>query len=273
MSKYLIIGGVAGGMSCAARLRRLSEDAKVIVFERGEFVSFANCGLPYYIGGKITEKSALVLQTPESFKSRFNIDVRVLSEVLSIDPAAKKIKVRDIYVGKEYEETYDKLILSPGAAPVIPDIPGIEHPAIFSLRNIPDTLRIKNFIDTKKPSTAIVVGGGYIGLEMAENLAEAGIHTTVVEALPQVLNVVDPEIAAMVNIVLKNNKVNLKTGVGGVLSFDDNNGGVKILLTNGQDVKADMVILSIGVSPETGLAKAAGLKTNRGIIVDEYLRT
>ena len=273
MSKYLIVGGVAGGMSCAARLRRLSEDAKIIVFERGEFVSFANCGLPYYIGGKIREKSALVLQTPESFKNRFNVDVRVLSEVVRIDPAAKKITVKDIYVGREYEETYDKLILSPGAEPVRPDIPGIEHPVIFTLRNIPDTLKIKNFIETKKPSTAIVVGGGYIGLEMAENLVEAGLHVTVVEALPQVLNVIDPDIAAMAGITLKNNKIILKTGVGGVLSFDDNNGGVRALLSNGQDVKADMVIWSAGVKPEISLAKDAGLKTNCGIVVDEYLRT
>jgi NADPH-dependent 2,4-dienoyl-CoA reductase/sulfur reductase-like enzyme/rhodanese-related sulfurtransferase len=273
MSKYLIVGGVAGGMSCAARLRRLSEDAKIIVFERGEFVSFANCGLPYYIGGKIREKSALVLQTPESFKNRFNVDVRVLSEVVRIDPAAKKITVKDIYVGREYEETYDKLILSPGAEPVRPDILGIEHPAIFTLRNIPDTLKIKNFIETKKPSTAIVVGGGYIGLEMAENLVEAGLHVTVVEALPQVLNVIDPDIAAMAGITLKNNKIILKTGVGGVLSFDDNNGGVRALLSNGQDIKADLVIWSAGVKPEISLAKDAGLKTNRGIVVDEYLRT
>lgn len=273
MAKYLIIGGVAGGMSCAARLRRLSEDAKIIVFERGEFVSFANCGLPYYIGGKITEKSALTLQTPESFKNRFNVDVRVFSEVIKIDAAAKKITVKDIYVGKEYEETYDKLILSPGAEPVKPPIPGIDHPAIFTLRNIPDTFKIKNFMETKKSSSAIVVGGGYIGLEMAENLAEAGLHVCVVEALPQVLNVIDPDIAAMVNITLKNHKVNLRTGIGGILSFDDNNGGVRALFKNGQEAKADMVIWSAGVAPEIKLAKEAGLKTNRGIVVDEFLRT
>jgi len=273
MSKYLIIGGVAGGMSCAARLRRLDENAKIIVFERGEFVSFANCGLPYFIGGKIKEKSALLLQTPESLKRRFNLDVRIWSEVVKIDTNAKKVTVKDIYVGRKYEETYDILILSPGAAPAKPDIPGIEHTAIFTLRNIPDTYKIKNFIDTKKPATAIVVGGGYIGLEMAENLTEAGIHVTVVEALPQVLNVIDADMAAMVNITLKKNTVNLKTSIGGILSFDDNNGGVKALLTNGQEVKADMVIWSAGVVPEIKIAKEAGLKTNRGIIVDEFLRT
>lgn len=273
MPKYLIVGGVAGGMSCAARLRRLSEDSKIIVFERGEFISFANCGLPYYIGGKITEKSALTLQTPEGFKNRFNVDVRVFSEVVKIDTAAKKITVKDISIGREYEETYDKLILSPGAAPVVPVIPGIKHSAIFTLRNIPDTIKIQKFIETKKPSTVIVIGGGYIGLEMAENLTNAGINVTVVEALPQVLNVIDPDIAAMAAISLKNHKVNLKVNTGGVLSFTDNEGKVKALLVNGLEVKADMVIWSAGVAPEIKLAKEAGLKTNRGIVVDEHLRT
>ena len=195
MKKILIVGGVAGGASAAARLRRLDESSNIILFERGEYISFANCGLPYYIGGEITDKEALTLQTPESFNARFNVDVRVHNEVTAIDRKGKSVTVKNHKTNETYTESYDTLILSPGAAPILPNIPGINSGRIFTLRNIPDTYKIKDFIDNNNPGSVIVAGGGYIGLEMAENLKNAGLSVTVVEMADQVIAPIDYDIA------------------------------------------------------------------------------
>ena len=193
--KVVIIGGVAGGASAAARLRRLDEKAEIIMLEKGEYISFANCGLPYYIGGEIKQKSALTLQTPRSFNARFNVDVRTLSEAVKIDPARKVVTVLNHQTNETYEQGYDKLILSPGAEPFVPPIEGAKSSKVFTLRNIPDTYRIKEYVDEKKPRTAIVAGGGFIGVEMAENLTQAGVQVTLVEMLDQVIAPIDYEMA------------------------------------------------------------------------------
>jgi len=193
--KILIVGGVAGGASTAARLRRNDEDAEIILFERGEYISFANCGLPYYIGGTIEQRDALLVQTPEAMGTRFNMDIRVENEVISIDRENKKVIVKDLKADKEYEESYDKLVLSPGSTPLVPPIPGIDGDNIFTLWTIPDTDQIKSYIDVKKPKSAVVVGGGFIGIEMAENLHDLGINVTIVEMQNQVMAPVDFEIA------------------------------------------------------------------------------
>ena len=213
--KNIIIGGVAGGASAAARLRRLDETAEIIILERGEFVSFANCGLPYYIGGAITDRGNLTLQTPESFQARFRIDVRVFNEAIKIEPEAKTVTVKNLRTGKTYEETYDNLILSPGAEPIKPNIEGIDSDIVFTLRNIPDTLKIKNHIDTAKPKSAVVIGGGYIGVEMAENLAEAGLDVSVVELADHLIASLDFDMAADVHRYIKKKgiKLYLKNGV------------------------------------------------------------
>jgi NADPH-dependent 2,4-dienoyl-CoA reductase/sulfur reductase-like enzyme/rhodanese-related sulfurtransferase len=274
MAKILIVGGVAGGMSAAARLRRNSETDEIIVFERGEYVSFANCGLPYYIGGEIQDREELFLQTPESFHTRFNVDVRAKNEVLSIDRKEKAVKVKDLSTGETYKETYDKLVLSPGAKPVVPGIPGINHPAIFRLRNVPDTDAIKKFIDEKRPKEAAVVGGGFIGLEMAENLARLGIKVTIVEALPQVMSPLDPDMAEILHSEITANKVGLRLS-DGVAEFSDEKGRARIKLASGAVISADIVILSIGVAPESTLAEEAGLKLGerKSIEVDEFMQT
>jgi NADPH-dependent 2,4-dienoyl-CoA reductase/sulfur reductase-like enzyme/rhodanese-related sulfurtransferase len=265
MAKILIVGGVAGGMSTAARLRRNSEQDEIIVFERGEHVSFANCGLPYYIGGEIKDRDELFVQTAEGFKRRFIVDVRVKNEVLSIDRQNKILKIKDYSTGETYKENYDKLVLSPGAKPVVPKIPGIEHPAVFRLRNIPDTDRIKNFINEKHPKEAIIIGAGFIGLEMAENLCSLGIKVTVVEALPQVLSVLDPDMAEILQQELLRNKTALK----------DSKGKVSVKLSSGTELAADMVLLSIGVTPESNLAEEAGLElgVRKSITVNEFMQT
>ncbi len=272
--KILIIGGVAGGASAAARLRRLDEKAEIVLFERGHYISFANCGLPYYIGGQIKDKDALTLQTPESFKARFNIDVRIENEVIKINPENKSIVVSDLKTGSTYEECYDKLILAPGAEPLRPPIPGIESDRVFTLRNIPDTYRIKEFIEEKRPKSAIVVGGGYIGIEMAENMQEAGLEVTVVELMEHIIGPLDSDIAAEVrqHVESKGVHVLLETGV---TAFEDTGSGLLVSLNNGEKRPSDMVILSVGVRPESGLAKAAGIELNPkgSIIVDEQMRT
>ncbi|MCS7298651.1 MAG: CoA-disulfide reductase [Spirochaetia bacterium] len=273
--KCVIVGGVAGGMSTAARLRRLDERAEIVVFERGEYISYANCGLPYYIGGVIKERSNLLVQTVEGFIRRFNVDVRVRSEVLKIDREKKEVLVRDLRTGNEYTEKYDKLVLSPGATPVKPPIPGIDLPNIFTLRDIRDTDRIKEFIDSNKPRRAVIVGAGFIGLEMAENLAHRGILVTIVEAMEQVMGVIDFEMAALVHQHLKTKNVEfyLKDSVA---SFDkDLDGRIVVNLSSGRKLSVDMVILSIGVRPESKLAKEAGLEIGeRGhIVVNDYLQT
>lgn len=272
--KVLIVGGVAGGASTAARLRRVDENAEIIMFERGPYISFANCGLPYYVGGTIEERSALLLQTPEAMKARFNIDVRVENEVLSIDREKKTVEIKDIKSGNVYEESYDVLVLSPGSTPLKPPIPGIDAPNIFSLWNIPDVDRIKGFVDGMKPKTAAVIGGGFIGLEMAENLHDLGIEVSVVEMADQVMAPVDFEMAQIVHKHMKAKKVGLYLG-DGVKSFEYNNGKTRVLLQSGKSVDVDLVILSIGIRPQSELAKNAGLEMNQrnGIVVDASLKT
>ncbi len=267
--KTLIIGGVAGGASAAARLRRLDESAEIIVLERGDFVSFANCGLPYYIGGKITERENLTLQTPESFKARFNIDVRVKNEALKINADAKTVTVKNLETDAVYEESYDYLTLSPGAEPVKPNISGIDSDFVFTLRNIPDTIKIKQYIEKAKPESAVVVGGGYIGVEMAENLKEAGLDVSVVELADHLIAPLDFDMAADVHRYIKNKGINLYLN-NGVKAIES----CAVILQNGR-INADMVIMSVGVRPETVLAKECGIKVNnRGsIIVNRNMKT
>lgn len=274
MAKYLILGGVAGGATTAARLRRNDESAEIILFERGADISYANCGLPYYIGGTIQKRDALFLQTPESFNARFNVDVRVRSEVIGINTAANKVTVRKLADGSTYEESYDVLVVSPGAEPVRPPIEGIDDPAIFTLRNVPDTDRIANYINEKKPRHATVVGAGFIGLEMAENLHARGIQVTIVEMADQVMTVLDYEMAAQVHQHLKAKNVEFYLS-GGVASFSRTDGNLAVHLKSGRAIQTDMVIFSIGVRPDTKLMKESGIAlSDRGsIIVDEYLRT
>jgi NADPH-dependent 2,4-dienoyl-CoA reductase/sulfur reductase-like enzyme/peroxiredoxin family protein/TusA-related sulfurtransferase/rhodanese-related sulfurtransferase len=272
--KYVIVGGVAGGATTAARLRRIDEKAEIIMLEKGEHISYANCGLPYYIGGVITDRDKLLVQTPESFGGRFNIDVRIFSEVVDIDSDKQMITVRNLQSGEEYTENYDKLVLSPGARPVKPPIPGIEHKNIFTLRNVSDTDEIKEFVDDEKPHSAIVVGAGFIGLEVAENLHHKKIKVTVVEAAPQVMNMMDPEMAATLHQHFKEQNVGLFLQ-DAVKEFRDNGDEISVLLASGNILKADFVILSIGVKPDVGLAQKSGLQlgTCGGIVVDDYLQT
>lgn len=264
--KIVIIGGVAGGATAAARLRRLDEEAEIIMFEKGEYISFANCGLPYYIGGAITQKSALTLQTPQSFNARFNVDVRTLSEVTAIDPEKKTVMVKNHNSGISYEETYDKLILSMGADPIKPPIKGIESHKVFTLRNIPDTYRIKDYIDKEKPQSVIVIGGGYIGVEMTENLHEAGLKVTTIEMADQVIGPLDYDMAKDVERHMLTKGVNLILG-NGVKSIKDNGENLTVTLNEGE-VTGDFLIMAIGVKPESTLAKKGGLEVSeRGFIV------
>jgi len=274
MSKYLIIGGVAGGATTAARLRRLDEFAEIIMFERGEYISYANCGLPYYIGDVISERDNLLVQTPESFKKRLNIDVRVQNEVITINKEAKNVEVKNLQTGELYIESYDKLIVSPGAEPIKPPIEGISNSKIFTLRNVRDTDKIKSYCNTRKPKKAVVVGAGFIGLEMAENLHLLGMQVTIVEMGDQVMNPLDFEMAAQVHQHLKTKKIELFLN-DGVKSFKDDNSELKINLQSGRVLNADIVILSIGVKPEVKLIREAeiALADNGGIKVNEYLQT
>ncbi|MCI8669031.1 MAG: CoA-disulfide reductase [Lachnospiraceae bacterium] len=267
--KTVIIGGVAGGASAAARLRRLDESAEIIIFERGEYVSFANCGLPYYIGGVITERKNLTLQTPESFKSRFNIDVRIKNEAVKINSEAKTVTVKNLDTGHIYEEYYDYLILSPGAEPVRPDIPGIDSDIVFTLRNIPDTIKIKEYIESRKPKSAVVIGGGYIGVEMAENLREAGLEVSIIELANHLIAPLDFDMAADVHRYIKEKGIRLYLN-NGVKAIEGNT----VILQKGK-IDAEMIIMSVGVRPETSLARKCGIKTDsRGsILVDKYMKT
>ncbi len=272
--KVLIVGGVAGGASAAARLRRIDEKAEIIMFEKGSYISFANCGLPYYIGGAIKERKNLLVQTAEAMKARFNIDVRELSEVIKIDRQRKAVGVRSIKDGSIYEESYDVLVLSPGAFPVKPPIPGIDSPNIYTLRDIPDTDSIKTFLDEKKPQNAVVVGGGFIGLEMAENLHSAGLKVDIVEALDQVMAPLDYEMAAIVHNHIRGKGCGLHLK-DGVKAFEPEGNRTAVVLQSGKRISADMVILSIGVKPNNTLAREAGLEIGAtgGIKVNEYLQT
>ena len=271
--KIIIVGGVAGGASAAARLRRLDGTAEIIMFERGEHISFANCGLPYYIGGTIEDRGELLLQTPESFNRRFNIDVRVLSEVLTIDPIAKAVTVNDLNTGNKYTEKYDKLILAPGAAPIKPPIPGVDSSRVFTLRNVLDTDLIKDFIEKNRPQSAAIVGGGFIGIEMAENLKEIGLDVNIIELLDQIIAPLDIDMVCDVQHYLRQSGVSLHLN-NGLQKITEQNGKLSLELTNGT-LKADMLILAIGVKPESGIAKEAGLSINSrgGIIVDDHMRT
>ncbi|MFD0958163.1 FAD-dependent oxidoreductase [Paenibacillus chungangensis] len=273
--KVIIVGGVAGGASAAARLRRLDESADIIMLERGEFVSFANCGLPYYIGGTIQERSKLLVQTPESLKARFRIDVRTFSEAVSIDPERKMIKIESRDRGA-YEESYDDLILSPGAKPIRPSIPGIDNPSIHTLRNIADTDRIKELVDREATRSAVVVGGGYIGVEMAENLRERGLDVTLVEAAPHILAPFDSEMVVLAEKELEEHGVRLRLN-SPVQAFRVAEGGIGTVveLGNGDSVTADIVILAIGVMPDTGFLQGSGIQMGaRGhIIVNEHMET
>lgn len=271
--KILIVGGVAGGASAAARLRRLDENAEIIMFERGEYISFANCGLPYYIGGEITERDALTLQTPQSFRARFNVDVRAESEVTDIDRSNKIVTVTDRKTGKSYTESYDKLILSPGAEPFLPSIEGISSEKVFTLRNINDTYRIKDYIDETSPESAVVVGGGFIGIEMAENLRSCGADVTVVEMSDQILTTLDHEMSREVALHIKSKGVKIMTNCA-VSKIEESKGRLNVTAGD-KKLAADMVIMAIGVRPESNLAKQAQLAVNeRGaIIVDAHMRT
>jgi NADPH-dependent 2,4-dienoyl-CoA reductase/sulfur reductase-like enzyme/rhodanese-related sulfurtransferase len=274
MARVLIVGGVAGGASTAARLRRMSETTEIVLFERGQYISYANCGLPYYIGGVIADRNRLFVQTPASFSSRFVVDVRVGTEVTSIDRGTKTVRVKDVSSGRVSVEHYDKLVLSPGAEPVRPPIPGIDQEGIFTLRNVPDTDRIKAYIDRRKPGRAAVIGAGFIGLEMAENLHRLGMEVTIVEMAEQVMAPLDFEMAAEVHRHLKSKNVEfyLKEAVA---SFGRKAGRITLALSGGRVLTADMVILGIGVRPDSALAREAGLVVGKrgGIVVNEFLQT
>ena len=267
--KTIIIGGVAGGASAAARLRRLDEACEIVILERGDFISFANCGLPYYIGGAITDKNNLTLQTPESFRKRFNIDVRIKNEAVKISPEEKTVTVKNLKSGEIYKESYDNLILSPGAEPIKPNIDGIDSDIVFTLRNIPDTLKIKEYIEKSNPKSAVVIGGGYIGVEMAENLKEAGLDVSVVELADHLIAPLDFDMAADVHRYIKSKGIKLYLN-NGVKAIDDNT----VILQNGT-IDAEMIIMSVGVRPETSLAKDCGIEVNRrgSIVVDRHMKT
>ena len=272
--KTLIIGGVAGGATTAARLRRLDENMEIVILERGEYISYANCGLPYYIGDAIKSREALLLQTPEAMKQKYNIEVRVSNEVLRILPEVKKIEVLQIKTGETYEEDYDNLVIATGSSPIKPSIPGIEGENIYTLWTIPDTDAIKTFLQEKRTKRAAVIGGGFIGLEMAENLHAAGAQVSIIEMQDQVMAPLDKEMANLLHENMKMNDVELILG-DGVKEFCNEAGHTRIELNSGTTVEADMVILSIGVRPNSELAQEAGiaLNTRRGIVVDEYLQT
>mgnify|MGYP000955146882 CR=1 FL=1 len=273
MAKTVIVGGVAGGASCAARLRRLDEQAEIVLLERGPYVSFANCGLPYHVGGVIPERESLIVQTPEILHERFNLDVRVQNEALAIDRKAKTVVVCD-ETGREYRESYDTLVLATGSSPLRPPIPGIEAPRIKTLWSVPDADEIKELLTTVAVKSAAVVGGGFIGLEMADNLHHAGLRVSIIEALDQVMAPLDYEMALLLHENIRKNQVDLHLG-DAVASFEDRGETVVVHLKSGRSVEAGLVILAIGVRPNSQLARDAGLELNArgGIVVDEHLRT
>jgi len=273
--KIVIIGGVAGGASAAARLRRMDEQAQITIFERGPYISFANCGLPYHIGEVIDERDKLLVVTPESLKAILNIDSRVNNEIIRINRAEKTVTVRDLKTNQTYDEPYDKLVLSPGAAPIVPPLPGVDLPNVFTLRNLPDMDQIKSFVDEKKPSRAVVVGGGFIGLEIAENLQDRGIEVTLIEMLNQVMAPIDYEMAALVHQHLTFKKIRLALGDGLKAISQGQQGWLDVELSSGRRVDTEMVILSIGVRPENHLAIDAGLDLGvRGTVVtNQHMQT
>ena len=272
--KVVIVGGVAGGATAAARIRRLDEQAEVIVFERSGYISYANCGLPYYIGGVIEDPEDLTLQTPESFWKRFRIQMKVRHEVTAIHPDRKTVSVRNLETGEDFEEAYDQLLLSPGAKPVWPELPGMSSERLFTLRTVEDTFRIKEFINQNRPKSAVMVGGGFIGLEMAENLRQLGMEVTIVQRSRQLMNPFDPDMAAFIHNEVRKHGVKLMLGHS-LEGFREKNSGLEVLLRDGVSVSADMVILAIGVTPESMLAKEAGLALGikGSILVNDRMQT
>ena len=272
--KVVIVGGVAGGATAAARIRRLDEQAEVIVFERSGYISYANCGLPYYIGGVIEDPEDLTLQTPESFWKRFRIQMKVRHEVTAIHPDRKTVSVRNLETGEDFEEAYDQLLLSPGAKPVWPELPGMGSERLFTLRTVEDTFRIKEFINQNRPKSAVMVGGGFIGLEMAENLRQLGMEVTIVQRSRQLMNPFDPDMAAFIHNEVRKHGVKLMLGHS-LEGFREKNSGLEVLLRDGVSVSADMVILAIGVTPESMLAKEAGLALGikGSILVNDRMQT
>ena len=272
--KVLIVGGVAGGATAAARIRRLDETAEITVFERSGYISYANCGLPYYIGGVITDPEELTLQTPESFFSRFRINMKVHHEVTAIHPNQKTISVRNLETGEEFEESYDKLLLSPGAKPTQPRLPGVGIKKVFTLRTVEDTFHIKEYINKNQPKSAVLAGGGFIGLELAENLKELGIDVTIVQRPKQLMNPFDADMASFIHSEMRKHGVKLALGHT-VEGFEEKDGGIDILLKDEMPLHADMVVLAIGVTPDTHLAKEAGLELGikGSIVVNDRMET
>ncbi len=272
--KVVIIGGVAGGATAAARIRRLDENAEIIIFERSGYISYANCGLPYYIGGVITDPQDLTLQTPENFFQRFRIDIRVHHEATAIFPDKKSISVRNLETGEEFEESYDKLLLSPGAKPARPRLPGTDMDKLFTLRTVEDTLAVKEYIDKHHPKSAVLAGGGFISLETAENLRELGMEVTIVQRPRQLMNPFDPDMAAFIHAEMRRNGVKQALGHTGE-GFEEKDGGVDVLLKDEPPLHADMVVMAIGVTPDTHLAKEAGLKLGLkdSILVNSRMET
>lgn len=263
--KIVIVGGVAGGATAAARIRRLDENAEIIVFERSGYISYANCGLPYYIGDVITEPEALTLQTPESFFTRFRVTMKVRHEITALHPDRKTVSVKNLETGEEFEESYDKLILSPGAKPTQPRLPGVGLEKLFTLRTVEDTFRIKEYINTRHPKSAVLAGGGFIGLELAENLRELGMDVTIVQRPKQLMNPFDPDMASFIHSEMRRHGIRLALGHT-VEGFEEKDGGVDVLLKDEAPLHADMVVLAIGVTPDTALAKKAGLDTDKVIL-------
>ena len=272
--KVVIVGGVAGGATAAARIRRLDEKAEIVVFERSGYISYANCGLPYYIGGVITDPEELTLQTPESFFSRFRVNMKVYHEVTAIHPDRKTVSVTNLESGEEFEESYDKLILSPGAKPTQPRLPGVGLSKLFTLRTVEDTFRIREYIDRNHPKSAVLAGGGFISLELAENLRELGMDVTIVQRPKQLMNPFDPDMAAFIHAEVRKHSVKLALGHT-VEGFEEQDGGVDVLLKDEAPLHADMVVLAIGVSPDTHLAQEAGLElgVKGGIVVNDRMET
>ena len=272
--KVVIVGGVAGGATAAARIRRLNEQAEIVVFERSGYISYANCGLPYYIGDVITDRSDLILQTPESFFSRFHVNMKVRHEVTAIHPEKKEVTVKNLETGEEFEESYDKLILSPGAKPTQPRLPGVGLDKLFTLRTVEDTFCIKDYINANHPKSAVLAGGGFIGLELAENLRELGMDVTIVQRPKQLMNPFDADMASFIHNEMRKHGVKLALGHT-VEGFEERDGGVDVLLKEEPSLHADMVILAIGVSPETTLAKDAGLELGikGSIVVNDRMET
>ncbi len=272
--KVVIVGGVAGGASAAARIRRLDEKAEIVVFERSGYVSYANCGLPYYIGGVIEDPEDLTLQTPESFLERFCITMKVHHAVTAIHPERKTVSVKNLETLEEFEESYDKLLLSPGAKPTQPNLPGAGIDRLFTLRTVEDTFKIREFIDREHPKSVVLAGGGFIGLELAENLRELGMKVTIVQRLKQLMNPFDPDMAVFIHAKMREKGVNLMLGYS-VEGFEATDGGVNVLLEGNPALEADMVVLAIGVTPESELAKSAGLQLGLkgSIVVNERMET